>query len=40
LNSLESVVPDKGGVAVMVLGYFISNGRGDIADVADKGVSG
>lgn len=41
LASLESAVPDKGGVAVIVLGYLISMrpGRGDIA-CAVRGVSG
>lgn len=39
--SLESVVPDRGGVAVIVLGNLTSMppGRGDIA-CAVRGVSG
>ena len=39
LESLESVVPESGGVAVIVLGKVSSMGRGDIG-FADKGVSG
>ena len=38
-ESFASRVPDRGGVAVIVLGNLLSSGLGDMA-CADEGVSG